>query len=110
MRDLPLPGSMAGTAKLTDVSEYVAKQTGLNNKQSKQAVQASFEAVGKLLKKNDKVTITGVGTFAKSVKPAQKGGKKAKNPFTGEEYITKNKPASTKVKFRPGKGFKGHYS
>ena len=100
---------MAGTAKLTDVTEYVAKQTGLSNKQSKQAIQAAFEGVGKLLKKNDKVSITGVGTFAKTVKPAQKGGKKATNPFTGEEYITKNKPASTKVKFRPGKGFKSNF-
>jgi DNA-binding protein HU-beta len=102
--------SMAGTAKLTDVSEYVAKQTGLSNKQSKQAVQASFEAVGKLLKKNDKVSITGVGVFSKTTRPAQKGGKKATNPFTGEAYTTKPKPASVKVKFRAGKGFKSNYS
>lgn len=101
---------MAGTAKLTDVAEYVAKQTGLSAKASRQAVQASFEAVGKLLKRNDKVSITGVGVFSKTTKPAQKGGKQAKNPFTGEMYTTKPKPASTKVKFRPGKGFKGHYS
>ena len=97
---------MAGTAKTADVAEYVAKQTGMSPRESRQAVKAAFEGVAKLLKKNDKVTITGVGTFAKTVRPAQKGGKKATNPFTGEPYVTKAKPASTKVKFRPGKGFK----
>jgi len=100
---------MPGTAKMTDVVDHVANVTGLSNREARQAVQASFEAVGKLLKKNDKVSISGVGVFSKTTKPAQKGGKQAKNPFTGEMYTTKSKPASTKVKFRPGKGFKGHY-
>lgn len=97
-------------AKMADVVEQVAKETGLSNREARQAVQASFGAIGKLLKKNEKVTISGVGVFSKTVKPAQKGGKQAKNPFTGEMYTTKSKPASTKVKFRPGKGFKSFYS
>lgn len=96
----------AKTAKTTDIAEYVAKKTGLTPKQARDAIKTTFEGVSTLLKKNDRVTVTGVGTFSKTVKPAQKGGKKAKNPFTGEDYITKDKPASTKVKFRPGKGFK----
>ena len=94
------------TAKTTDIAEYVAKKTGLTPKQAREAIKTTFEGVATLLKKNDRVSVTGVGTFSKTVKPAQKGGKKAKNPFTGEEYLTKDKPASTKVKFRPGKGFK----
>jgi nucleoid DNA-binding protein len=97
-------------AKMADVVEQVAKETGLSSREARQAVQASFGAIGKLLKKNEKVTISGVGVFSKTVKPAQKGGKQAKNPFTGEMYTTKSKPASTKVKFRPGKGFKSFYS
>lgn len=96
----------AKSAKTTDIAEHVAKKTGLTPKQSREAIKATFEGVATLLKKNDRVTVTGVGTFSKTVKPAQKGGKKAKNPFTGEEYTTKPKPASTKVKFRAGKGFK----
>lgn len=96
------------TAKTTDIAEHVAKKTGLTPKQAREAIKSTFEGVATLLKKNDRVTVTGVGTFAKKVKPAQKGGKKAKNPFTGEEYITKNKPASTTVKFRAGKGFKSN--
>lgn len=94
------------TAKTTDIAEHVAKKTGLSTKQSRDAIKATFEGVATLLKKNERVTVTGVGTFSKTVKAAQKGGKKAINPFTGEEYTTKSKPASTKVKFRPGKGFK----
>lgn len=98
----------AKTAKTTDIADYVSKQTGLPPKQAREAIKSTFEGVAKLLKKNERVTVTGVGSFAKTVKPAQKGGKKAKNPFTGEDYITKSKPAQTKVKFRPGKGFKGN--
>lgn len=99
---------MAKTAKTTDLAEYVAKKTGMSAKQAREGVKTTFEGIATLLKKNDRVTISGVGTFAKTVKPAQKGGQKAKNPFTGEDYTTKPKPASTKVKFRPGKGFKGN--
>jgi nucleoid DNA-binding protein len=97
---------MAKTAKTTEVAEYVSKKTGLTTKQSRDSVKATFEGIATLLKKNDRVSVSGVGTFAKTTKPAQKGGKKAINPFTKEEYTTKPKPASTKVKFRPGKGFK----
>ena len=99
---------MAPNAKTSDVASYVAEQTGMSLKESRAAVSAAFEGVAKLLKKNERVTITGVGTFSKKTKPAQKGGKKAKNPFTGEDYITKAKPAQTKVKFRAGKGFTQH--
>jgi nucleoid DNA-binding protein len=95
-------------ARTTDIAEHVAKETGLSAKQAKQAVVATFEGVARLLKKNERVTVTGIGVFSKKVKPADKGGKKATNPFTGEAYVTKPKPASTKVKFRAGKGFTQH--
>ena len=108
----PLPRSMAAkstaSAKTTHIAEYVADQTGMSLKDARSAVNATFEGVAKLLKKSDRVTVTGVGAFSKSVKPAQKGGQKATNPFTGAAYITKPKPASTKVKFRAGKGFTQH--
>jgi len=94
------------TAKMTDVAELVARDTGMSAREAKQAVAAAFSGIAKLLKSNDRVNITGVGVFSKTTKPAQKGGQKATNPFTGAAYTTKPKPASTKVKFRPGKGFK----
>ena len=93
-------------ARTTDIAAHVAKVCGLSNKDARAAVNATFEGVAWLLKKNERVVVSGIGAFSKTVKPAQKGGKKAKNPFTGAEYITKSKPASPKVKFRPGKGFK----
>ena len=99
---------MAPNARTTDIAEYVANETGLSKKQARDAVTATFEGVAKLLRKGDRVTVTGIGAFSKTMRPAQKGGKKAINPFTKEEYVTKPKPASTKVKFRAGKGFTQH--
>src|SRR5690349_12181373 len=98
---------MASTARTTDIAEHVANETGLSKRDAKQAVNATFAAIGKLLKKNDRVVVTGIGAFSKKVKAADKGGKKAINPFTKEPYTTKPKPASTKVKFRAGKAFLG---
>jgi len=98
---------MAPTARTTDIAAHVANETGLSKRDAKDAVNATFAAVAKLLKKNERVVVTGVGAFSKKVKPAEKGGKKAINPFTKEPYTTKAKPASTKVKFRAGKGFLG---
>ena len=97
---------MAKTANMKDLVDHVAKKTGMSGKDTRSAIKTTFDSIAMLLKKNDRVSISGVGTFAKTVKPAQKGGQKAKNPFTGEEYTTKPKPAQTKVKFRAGKGFK----
>ncbi|HUR63275.1 MAG TPA: HU family DNA-binding protein [Candidatus Thermoplasmatota archaeon] len=98
----------ASSAKTTHIAEHVAQETGLSLKDARAAVNATFEGVARLLKKNDRVTVTGVGAFSKTVRPAQKGGQKATNPFTGAPYVTKPKPASTKVKFRAGKGFHEH--
>src|SRR5690242_16542916 len=99
--------SPSKTARTTDIAQHVAKATGLSVKESRSAVTATFDGIARLLRSNDRVSVTGVGVFSKKVKAAQKGGQKAKNPFTGEEYTTKPKPASTKVKFRAGKLFKG---
>lgn len=96
---------MASAAKTTQIVELVSKETGMSSKDAKAAVKATFAAVGKLLKKNDRVVVTGVGSFSKKIRPADKGGKKATNPFTGASYITKPKPAKTSVKFRAGKDF-----
>ncbi|MES2153750.1 MAG: HU family DNA-binding protein [bacterium] len=94
------------TAKTGDIAQQVANETGMTLKQARAGIAATFAAIAKALKSNDRVSITGIGVFSKTVRPAQKGGAKAKNPFTGAMYTTKPKPASTKVKFRAGKGFK----
>jgi nucleoid DNA-binding protein len=52
------------------------------------------------------VTIPGLLKLkSKSVK-AVKGGQKKINPLTKQEYVTKDKPASTKITARPLKGLK----
>ena len=96
---------MASAARTTDIAKHVADETGLSLKDSRAAVNATFEGVAKLLKRNERVTVSGIGAFSKKVTPASKGGQKATNPFTGAAYITKPKPAKTKVKFRAAKGF-----
>lgn len=97
------------TASNKDLVDWMQKKTGWSATECRTAVEATFEGIGTLLKKNDRVTVRNVGSFSKTVKPAQKGGKKATNPFTGEEYTTKSKPKQVKAKFRPGKGFKGYF-
>ncbi|MGQ0534722.1 MAG: HU family DNA-binding protein [Methanobacteriota archaeon] len=92
---------------MSDLADHVAKKTKLKKSQAREAIKAMFDGVGNGLKRAGRVSITGIGSFVKTVKPAQKGGKEATNPFTREKYITKAKPASAKVKFRPSKGFKG---
>jgi DNA-binding protein HU-beta len=97
---------MAKAVGTRELAEWVGRKSGLSTKQARAAIKLTFEGIALNLKRADKVNITGIGSFSKKVKPAQRGGKEATNPFTGEKYITKSKPASTKVKFRPGSGFK----
>lgn len=97
---------MAKAVGTRELAEWVGKKGGLSTKQARTAIKLTFEGIALNLKKADKVNITGIGSFSKKTKPAQRGGKEATNPFTGEKYLTKPKPASTKVKFRPGSGFK----
>ncbi len=100
---------MAKAVGTRELAEWVAKKANIPTKQARTTIKLTFEGIAQNLKRADKVNITGIGSFSKKVKPAQKGGKKATNPFTGEEYTTKPKPASVKVKFRAGKGFKAGF-
>lgn len=91
---------------MSDLADLVAKKTNLPKKQARAAIATTFEGIASGLKKSGRVSLTGVGSFVKTTKPAQKGGKEATNPFTGEKYITKPKPAQVKAKFRPSGNFK----
>lgn len=84
----------------------LAEKHGLSAKQAKAMLHDYQETVAKEAKKTGRVR-TVLGVFSIKKVPAQKGGKKAKNPFTGEEYVTKAKPATVKLKFRPSKTAKG---
>ena len=83
----------------TELVEAMAKQTGLSKKAADDAVKAFVEVVTKELKKGEKVTLIGFGTFEVSKRSARKG----RNPQTGAEIKIK---ASKAPKFKAGKALK----
>ncbi|MGB4974461.1 MAG: HU family DNA-binding protein [Cyclobacteriaceae bacterium] len=60
------------------------------------ALSSFLEGVTKTLKKGDKLTLVGFGTFSVSKRAARKG----RNPFTGEEIKIKDKKVA---KFKASK-------
>ncbi len=77
----------------------VADQAGLKKVEAEKAVAAFISAVTGALKKGDKLSLVGFGTFSTSKRAARKG----QNPQTGKKI---NIPAATVPKFKPGKGLK----
>ena len=63
------------------------------------ALDSFFDGIVKTLKKGNKVTLVGFGTFSVAKRAARKGG----NPQTGETIKIK---ASKAPKFKAGKTFK----
>ena len=81
-----------------DLIRELAKVTG-TKKEAEAAVDTIFGVIAKALKKGNKVTLIGFGTFSVTKRAARKG----RNPQTGKEM----KIAAKKVpKFTPGKGLK----
>ena len=79
----------------TDLVNAIAKETGLSKVKSGEALDAFVSAVSESLKKGDKVTLVGFGTFATSQREARKG----RNPKTGEVI---NIPSKRVAKFKAG--------
>jgi nucleoid DNA-binding protein len=81
-----------------DLIQELAKVVN-TKKEAEAAVNTIFGAITKALKKGNKVTLIGFGTFSVTKRAARKG----RNPQTGKEM----KIAARKVpKFTPGKGLK----
>jgi nucleoid DNA-binding protein len=79
----------------TELVEAIAKSTGQAKSEVQKTVNALFETITKALKKGNKVTIVGFGTFDVVKLKARKG----RNPQTGEVI----KIGAKKVpKFRAG--------
>ena len=83
----------------TEFIEAIAKATNLTKKDATAAVDAYNDTVTKALKKGDKVTFVGFGTFEVSKRAARTG----RNPQTGAEIKIK---ASKAPKFKAGKALK----
>ncbi len=77
----------------------IAQQAGLTKTDAQKALDATLNTIKKALKKNQKVTLVGFGTFSVSKRKARKG----RNPRTGEEIKI---PATKVPKFTPGKALK----
>lgn len=82
--------------KKPELVKAIAEKTGLKKKEAESAVKAFVETVEEALKKGDKVTLVGFGTFA-TRKRAKRTGV---NPRTGKKI---NIPAKTVPYFKPGK-------
>lgn len=83
----------------TDLIDAIAAGTGLTKADAGRSLDVAMEAIKKALKKNQKVTLVGFGTFSVSKRKARKG----RNPQTGEAIKI---PAAKVPKFTAGKGFK----
>ena len=75
------------------------KKTGVTSSAANEAVEAIVAAIGRELKKNQRFSLAGFGSFAVSRRSARMG----RNPRTGEPMQIK---ATSQPKFRPGKVLK----
>lgn len=97
----------AGVFTHLDLADHLmAWNPDLTKKQAKTVVEDSLATLQTAIKKTGKVRLKGIGTITTKKIPARKGGKKVKNPFTGEMVKQKPKPASVKVKISAAKEIK----
>lgn len=82
-----------------ELIEVVAKDAKISKAAAARACDALIKGITKALKKNDKVTLVGFGTFSVKRRKARMG----RNPRTGEEIKI---PAAKVPKFTAGKALK----
>lgn len=82
-----------------ELVDNVAEKAGLTKTDAEKALNAFTASVTDALKKGDKVTLVGFGTFG-TVKRAARTGR---NPQTGKEIKIK---ATTAPKFKAGTGLR----
>ena len=86
-------------ANKTDLIDAVAEKTNLSKKDAEQVLDAAIDYVTQTLKKGEKLTISGFGSFDVSARAARTG----RNPKTGEAIQI---PASKSPRFKAGKVLK----
>jgi len=74
----------------------IAKEAKISKVSAGKAINAFTNSVMKALKKGDKLTLTGFGTFSVAKRRARKG----RNPQTGKEIKI---PANKVTKFKAGR-------
>lgn len=84
----------------SDLIGKIAEDAGITKTQANSALDSFVDAVAKTLKKGDKVTLVGFGTFSVSKRAARNG----RNPQTGAVIKIKAKKVA---KFKAGKELSG---
>jgi DNA-binding protein HU-beta len=79
--------------------DAIAKQAGISKRAAGEAMKTFFDSVTMTLKKGQKVSFVGFGTFTTTKRKARTG----RNPQTG---ATINIPAARVPKFKPGKSLR----
>lgn len=81
----------------TELIAAIAAETKLSKADAERALEATMAAITKTLKKGDKVTLIGFGSFSVSKRAARVG----RNPKTGKEIKI---PAKKVARFKAGAG------
>ncbi len=82
-----------------EIIMQMAKDAGITAFQAAKAFSTMMEGVKNSLRRGEKVTFSGFGSFEVKERKARKG----RNPKTGAEVAI---PPRKRVKFNPSKGFK----
>lgn len=82
-----------------ELVEMIAEKAGLTKADATRALDATMDSIKEALKKGEKVSLVGFGTFATSKRAAREG----RNPRTGE---TVKIAARTAVTFKAGSKLK----
>lgn len=91
--------SMGGNMTKVELIEKMASDASISKAAAQKAMDSFMDGIKKALKKGNKVTLVGFGTFSVGKRAARKG----RNPQTGETIKIK---ASKSPKFKAGKAFK----
>jgi DNA-binding protein HU-beta len=83
----------------TELVEKIASGAGLSKADATRALDSTLDAIKAALKKGQKVTLVGFGTYSVTKRKARKG----RNPRTGAVI---NIPAGKTPKFTAGKALK----
>lgn len=79
----------------TELIDAVATESGLSKADAKRAIEAFVSTTEQVLKKGEKVSLVGFGSFSTLDRAERKG----RNPQTGAEITIEAKKI---VKFKPG--------
>ena len=83
----------------SDLVEKIASDAGISKAAADRALKSLLDSVTQALKKGDRVSLVGFGTFSVS----KRGARTGRNPQTGETISIK---ASKAPKFSAGKSLK----